>query len=86
MCPWTNETDKNAEWYTTYAPCDNHYSDPAWPDVAWGSNTGVCNVPSWGEVSISQAVVDGILKLSDNHRDDYDAPMTYGTHIVLNYR
>jgi hypothetical protein len=86
MCPWINRSDKDKEWWTSYPPCDNHYSDPAWPAIAWNSNTGVCNVPSWGEASISQAVEDGILKLADRHRDDYDAPMTYGTHIVLNYR
>ena len=68
MCPWINQTDKNAEWWTDYPPCDNHYE--ANLPIAWGVNTGICNINSWAETEVQKMVDANRIIIGDNHRDD----------------
>jgi len=84
-CPWTNTTEPGAPWYTTALPCADHYT-PADADTEWGVNTGVCNVPSWGENGIDYGVATGRIKLGDNHRDDFTEILTKGTWLTMEAR
>lgn len=79
VCPWTNTTDKNAPYYTKYAPCEQHYNKPE-----WGPNsTGICAVPEGQYSNIDRMVSTGVIIPTDNHRDDYRANATYGTVWAL---
>lgn len=75
-CPW----DGHAPWLTTYPRCTRHWTDTP---IEWGVNTGVCNVPSWGEESVRRQIERRIINLSDNGRDNFDDPMSKGEWWVF---
>lgn len=74
-CPWQDE-DPNAIWFHEEPPCTRHFTNGQ--AILWGQNTGVCNVPPWGEKSTRNQVTRGVIVLSDNGRDDFNAPLKRG--------
>lgn len=83
-CPWHNTTDPSGPWYTHYGKCDKHFD--AGQPLEWGRNTGVCNVPSWGEESVLWGISERIILVADNGRDDFDNQLTDGRYWVFEYR
>lgn len=84
-CPWINTTEPGQPWYTDRAPCQDHYSmDDA--EIEWGVNTGVCNVPSWGENGIDYGIVNKYLNPKDNNRDDFVKLLSYGEWLTMKER
>lgn len=83
-CPWTNTTDSAKPWFDEHGPCDSHY-DVGRP-LQWGINTGVCNVPWWGEDAVGWAASERIIMLTDGARDDFDHHMTDGRYWVFQHR
>lgn len=84
-CPWTNTTEHGEPWFTNKMPCPAHYSAHG-EDIAWGVNTGVCNVPPYGERSVDVCTDDGTIAKADNNRDDFDRILTDGRWWVMKTR
>ena len=87
-CPWKNTTDKRGPWYTPDPQCDRHFNPTPNVPLEWGVNTGVCNVPTWGEQAMIDEANDpnGVIVLRDNARDDFNSTLTFGRYIVLKHR
>jgi len=67
-CPWTNQSDKNRDWYTTDPQCDLHYVGNL--PIEWGVNTGVCNIHDWAELDVQKMIDANRINIRDNSRDD----------------
>ena len=63
-CPWTNSGD----WKTSYPQCALHYVGNL--PIAWGVNTGVCNIHDWAELDVQKMIDDNRINIRDNSRDD----------------
>ncbi len=84
-CPWTNTTDKNADWYSGYEPCNNHYNSLE-TEIGWRSNTGICAVPSYAFEAIDWSVETRRIVVSDTRRDDFREDLSTGRYFVLEHR
>ena len=84
-CPWNPNANKGDDWYTTYPKCTSHY-DAGRGDIEWGTNTGMCSVPTWGETAIVWAVDTGRMNVSDNSRDDFTRNLDDGRYFVFEHR
>lgn len=84
-CPWINTTTPGGAWFTDYPPCTDHYTVSGEYPV-WGVDTGVCNVPSWGENGINYGIDTGRLDPKDNNRDDFTTVLTYGRWLTMEDR
>ncbi|GAF76468.1 unnamed protein product, partial [marine sediment metagenome] len=83
-CPWRTTVNKGDDWYTTYAPCTEHYDFGE--KIEWGKNTGACNVPEYAEASYDWAKATGRVVVGDASRDDYLRRLTDGRYLVMEHR